>query len=85
MRVALDGFARSFCILHSAFCLRLGVALGECVRLFLWPSLSAPDSQDAFSALRIPALRLLWLPVVAGGLDALVVRIQLGLKQNQRG
>ncbi len=26
--MALDGFARSFCILHSAFCLRFGVALG---------------------------------------------------------
>src|ERR1035437_3993775 len=29
--------------------------------------------------------RLLWFPVVAGGFDALVVRIQLRLEQNQRG
>jgi hypothetical protein len=29
MYLALSGFARPFCILHSAFNLRLGVALGS--------------------------------------------------------
>ena len=70
---------------HGRYYVACASALLDPPMYRLWPSLEAPNFPDTFSVLRIPALRLLRFPVVAGGFDALVVRIQLRLEQNQRG